>query len=129
MKVLNKRHGVAVNKYVKFLLGEAFDMTEDENEKFMEFHKLVKGIIKQSDHYLEGDEMTESEVIHEWLMITPNLLFHSFNGFCVGMGRFDEVCSSSLMKNTFSILKSLSDIATRMKQKEKEPTFLKYVTD
>jgi|TARA_R100000750_G_scaffold42047_1_gene27412 hypothetical protein len=123
MKVLNKRHGDLLSKYVNFLLGEAFHMTEDDNDKFTEFNKLVKGIIKQSDYFTEGEDM---ESIHEWMLMTPNLLFHSFNGFCVGVGADSHVCSEELMARTLTILNSLSKMSTKTESKTK---FINYVRD
>ena len=124
MRVLNQKHGDLLQDYINFLLMEAFDMTDDDNSKFKQFNTLIKGIVRQSDEYTKNESILGDKVIHEWLFMTPNLLFHSFNGFCVGIGYFEGVCSEDLMKRTMSVLKSLSKLEIK-----EEPKFMSYVRD
>ena len=128
-KVLNKKHGKLLNEYFNYIVYSAFlftDAKKDDNRKFIEYHKLAKGIITQHNSYTETPEMRDTQLVHEWLFLTPNLLFHSYNGFLCGLGRYEDVCSDELMEKTFDILKSFSTIANEEKL---IPKFINYVTD
>ena len=124
MRVLNIEHGDLLMEYINFILNESFVITEEDNDKFVQFHKLIKGIIRQSDEVTELDSIMGDEVIKDWLFSTPNLIFHAYNGFCVGMGHNDHVCSDILMARTLNLFESLK----RLKIKRK-PNFISYVRD
>jgi len=130
LRVLNNRHGKILDKYYHYILSKAFELTEDGldgNKRFMEYHKICKGIITQHNSYTEVDGERERQLLHEWIFMTPNLLFHSFNGFVCGLGYDEEVCSDDLMEKTFTVLKSFSDIANERELLESK--FINYVRD
>jgi hypothetical protein len=125
-KVLNKRQGKILTTYMNYLLQKAFDLTDGDqkdNQKFMDYHKVIRGIISQSNLYTEQPDISECDLIHEWVFMTPNLMFHSFNGFLAGLGCNDEKNNQELMNNTFNTLKGLSDIANNTNL---EPNFIDY---
>ncbi|HAT67142.1 MAG TPA: hypothetical protein DCS66_21530 [Flavobacteriaceae bacterium] len=124
LKVINRRQGELLTEYINYLLGRAFELTDNDykdNKKFMQYSKLLKGIIAQSNFYTEQTEMGEIE-IRQWLFMTPNLMFHSFNGFVAGLGCADNICDEELMAHTFNTIKGLSDIEkdTELKSKFKQ---------
>ena len=127
IKVINKKQGKIFIRYINFLLLNAFELTEEKDDgRFSEFHKLIKSVVQQSNLFTEQKEIEEKQLVHEWLFMTPNLLFHTFNGFVAGLGKHDEICSSDLMSATFKVLKSLSDMANK---EELKPKFISYVAN
>ncbi len=126
MKVVNKEQGEILDAYIKYLLLTAYELTEKkDNGRFNRYIKILKGIISQANYYTEQPDIEEGELVHQWLFMTPNLMFHSFNGFICGMGYTEEVCNDMLMAKTFDVLRSLSDMAN---ENELEPKFIDYVS-
>ena len=126
IKVVNKTQGDILDSYIKFLLAKAFELTEEnDGGKFHRYMKIIKGIISQANFYTEQPDLEEGELIHQWLLMTPNLMFHSFNGFLCGMGYTEEVCGDELMTETFNTLSKLSNMANKQTI---EPNFIDYVS-
>ena len=125
MKVVNKEQGEILDHYISYLMRCAYELTEDDdNGKFNRYIGIIKGIISQANFYTEQPDIREANLIHEWLFMTPNLMFHSFNGFVCGLGYTDEVCNDLLMSETFNTFNSLSRMANGI---ELEPKFEDYV--
>lgn len=126
MKVVNNKQGQILEDYINFLLLKAYELTEDnDNGKFLRYVQIMKGIISQANYYTEQPDMEEAELIHQWLFMTPNLMFHSFNGFMCGLGETEEVNNDDLMNETFSVLSKLSSMANKQNL---EPNFIDYVS-
>ena len=126
IKVVNQEQGDILNGYIKYLLKTAYQLTEEkDNGRFGRYIKILKGIISQANFYTEQPDLEEGKLVHEWLFMTPNLMFHSFNGFICGLGYTNEVCNDTLMAETFNVLQALSDMAN---EQELEPKFFDYVS-
>lgn len=126
LKVVNNRQGRILTKYMNYILETAYYLTDgdiEDNKKFMNYSDIMRGIVAQSNLYTEQTEMQEYQLVHEWLFMTPNLMFHSFNGFLAGLGCDDDLYNEELLTKTFNTIKGLSDIANKTKLK---PNFKEY---
>ena len=138
LRVINDRQGRLLTKYINYILKRAFDLTDEDynaNQKFKQYCRIIKGIIIQANTYTErpGEEkidMLRETLIAEWMYMTPNLMFHSFNGFLAGLGQSKDMCDEELMEKTFTTIKGLSDIASNMEDEYTTPIkFKDYVRD
>ena len=135
LRVINDRQGRLLTKYINYILKRAFDLTDkdyDANQKFKQYCRIIKGIIIQANTYTESknEDLVDESLISEWMFMTPNLMFHSFNGFLAGLGKSEDMCDEELMEKTFVTIKGLSDIASDIENEYiMPPKFKDYVRD